>query len=101
VDLDPEDLDINLDYEDSYSVGDGVGVGHDGDMDEGDVEDFEIDEAFLHDLEEAEQQARVTVEDVIELDEDSQVEIQSVSGPRRPPGTAGQATVEEIIDISD
>ncbi|CAE6519207.1 unnamed protein product [Rhizoctonia solani] len=96
VDLDPDDLDV-VDYEDSYSIGDGVGAGHDGDIDEGE-EDYEIDEAFLQDLDEAEQLAQVVVQDVIDIDEDSQVEIRPPAKPeRRPP----PAKAEEIIDISD
>ncbi|KAG8716394.1 hypothetical protein FRC11_013377 [Ceratobasidium sp. 423] len=96
VDLDPDDLDV-LDYEDSYSIGDGVGAGHDGDVDEGE-EDYEIDEAFLQDLDEAEQRAQVVVQDVIDIDEDSQVEIRPPARlERRPP----PAKAEEVIDISD
>ncbi|CAE6494174.1 unnamed protein product [Rhizoctonia solani] len=96
VDLDPDDLDVNLDYEDSYSIGDGVGTGHDGDN-EGE-EEYEIDEAFLQGLDEAERRAEIAVQDVIDVDEDSQIEIQPQARPAtRPP----PAKLEEIIDISD
>ncbi|CAE6426874.1 unnamed protein product [Rhizoctonia solani] len=97
VDLDPDDLEIDLDYEDSYSIGDGVGDGHSGDVDEGEG-DYSIDEAFLQGLDEAEQRAQVVIQDVIYIDEDSQVEIQPPVGPakRTPP-----ARIEEVIDISD
>ncbi|KAJ1307343.1 hypothetical protein OPQ81_001449 [Rhizoctonia solani] len=86
-----------LGYEDSYSIGDGIGVGHDGDIDEGE-EDYEIDEAFLQGLDEAEQHAQVVVQDVIDIDEDSQVE---VLPPARPKRHSSPARAEEVIDISD
>ncbi|GAB1521750.1 hypothetical protein RhiTH_004847 [Rhizoctonia solani] len=91
VDLDPDDLEIDLGYEDSYSIGDGVRDGHDGDADEG---DYEINEAFLQDLDEAEQRVQV----VIDVDEDSQVEAQSTVGPTK---TTRPVNIEEVIDISD
>ncbi|CAE6443216.1 unnamed protein product [Rhizoctonia solani] len=91
VDLDPDDLEIDLGYEDSYSIGDGVRDGHDGDADE---VDYEINEAFLQDLDEAEQRVQV----VIDVDEDSQVEAQSTVGPTK---TTRPVDIEEVIDISD
>ncbi|CAE7219710.1 unnamed protein product [Rhizoctonia solani] len=97
VDLDPEDLDFNLDYEDSYSIGDGIGGGHDGDVDEGE-EDYEIDEAFLQGLDEAEQRAEIVVQDVITIDEDSQIEIQPPASSER---RLSLTKAEDIIDISD
>lgn len=114
VDLDPEDLDIDLDYEDSYSIGDGNGGGGFGDEEDYDdgereEEDFEIDEAFLHDLEEAEQKVMTDasagaragtaeVEGVLDLEEESQVEILDAPGA---PVVRGLGRAEEVIDISD
>ncbi|CAE6449248.1 unnamed protein product [Rhizoctonia solani] len=73
VDLDPDDLDVDLDYEDSYSIGDDVGA------------------------DEAEQRAEIMGQDVIDIDEDPQVDIQPPVRPTR----RVQAKVEDIIDISD
>ncbi|KAG8748093.1 hypothetical protein FRC10_008826 [Ceratobasidium sp. 414] len=100
VDLDPEDL--QLDIDDSYSIGDGVGLDEDGH--EGDAEDykngddsFDIDDEFLQELELAEQRALMGDRDavVLDLEEESQTDIkpEPVSSKRRK--------VEEVIDISD
>ncbi|KAG8747782.1 hypothetical protein FRC12_013988 [Ceratobasidium sp. 428] len=99
VDLDPEDLDLDID--DSYSIGDDVGLG---DGDEGDVEDYksadnlsDIDDAFLQELEQAEQRALMGEGDetVLDLEEESQTEIKPKPGPSK------RRKVEEIIEISD
>ncbi|KAG8730255.1 hypothetical protein FRC12_020379 [Ceratobasidium sp. 428] len=99
VDLDPEDLDLDID--DSYSIGDDVGLG---DGDEDDIEDYksagnlsDIDDAFLQELEQAEQRALMGEGDetVLDLEEESQTEIKPKPGPSK------RRKVEEVIEISD
>ncbi|KAG9123547.1 hypothetical protein FRC07_014776 [Ceratobasidium sp. 392] len=99
VDLDPEDLD--LDIEDSYSIGDGAGFddGHDADAEDYKVgeDTFDIDDEFLQELEQAEQQAMMGERDevVLDLEEESQTEIKPKAGPSK------RRKVEEVIEISD
>jgi hypothetical protein len=67
------------------------------------VESFDIDDAFLKELEEAEQRALRDEggdkdEAVIDLEEESQVEILSAPVVPRVPR---RVKVEEVIDISD
>ncbi|QRV74885.1 recQ-mediated genome instability protein [Ceratobasidium sp. AG-Ba] len=96
VDLDPQDLDV--DFEDSYSIGDGIGD-----------ETLDINDAFLQELEEAEQRALMREKDevVIDSDEEIQPEIkpkskaEPKSKPNPKPGPSKRMKVEEVIDISD
>ncbi|KAG9095586.1 hypothetical protein FRC06_009644 [Ceratobasidium sp. 370] len=99
VDLDPEDLDLDID--DSYSIGDEVGLdenGHEGDTEDyknGD-DSFDMDDEFLQELEQAEQRALMGERDVVVLDlEESQTDIKPEPGPSK------RRKVEEVIDISD
>ncbi|KAG8692269.1 hypothetical protein FRC08_009884, partial [Ceratobasidium sp. 394] len=100
VDLDPEDLDLDID--DSYSIGDDVGLdehGHEGDTEgykSGD-DSFDIDDSFLQELEQAEQRALMRERDVVVLDleDESQTDIKPESGSSK------RRKVEEVIDISD